>query len=99
MSELVAYQVIREAIANVEKHSGAREVVVTVSSDADNVCVSIDDNGQGFEPILVNREEHFGLQLMRERVEAIGGLFQIVTSIGIGTTVVARIPRQPQWWS
>lgn len=99
LSELVAYQVIREAIANVEKHSGARQVAVTLSSDSDNVCVSIDDDGQGFEPILVDREEHFGLQLMRERVEAIGGLFQIVTSIGIGTNVVARIPRQPQWWS
>ena len=88
-----------QLIANVEKHSGARQVAVTLSSDSDNVCVSIDDDGQGFEPILVDREEDFGLQLMRERVEAIGGLFQIVTSIGIGTNVVARIPRQPQWWS
>lgn len=97
LSELVAFQVVREGLTNIEKYSGARYVAVQVSAVSGDIWVEVRDDGCGFEPMLVDHAEHFGLQLMRERVEAIGGLLQVNSRTGVGTSLAARIPAKPQW--
>jgi signal transduction histidine kinase len=59
---------------------------LTVKFDALDhlVCVTVVDNGRGFEVPEgeIDREEHFGLQMMRERAEAIGGTIRLTSQLG-----------------
>ena len=88
------YQVVREALLNVRRHSGANEARVIVWRRARCVEVIISDNGVGLrrrgDP-KTNRGG-FGLRLMRERVEEIGGSLVLQSVPGQGTRVIARIP-------
>ncbi|MEX0756044.1 MAG: ATP-binding protein [Actinomycetota bacterium] len=92
LSELVAYQAAREALANVRKHSGASWIEVSVSRQDGWIRVAVVDDGRGFEPELVDGDEHLGLLTLRERVESLGGVLQIVSSVGKGTAITALVP-------
>lgn len=88
----VAQVVVREALANAAKHSGARQVSVRVRNAGSGVQVEIADNGRGFAPETIRTEGagHFGLRLVRRRVEEKSGTFEIRSRPGSGTTVIAR---------
>jgi PAS domain S-box-containing protein len=94
----VAFQVtyiIREALTNVGKHSGADYVHLTLRGlEDDRVEVTIQDNGQGFDPDSEQRSGRggFGLRFMRERAEGIGGSLRIESQPGQGTQVVVSLP-------
>ena len=92
LPQLLAYQVIREALNNAVKHARATSIMVKIRSDGGGVQLSVEDDGVGFEKGLVDREAHFGLQLIAERVGAAGGKVLIDSVPGRGTTVVASIP-------
>jgi signal transduction histidine kinase len=90
--QLLAYQVSREAIRNAMRHSGAKNIWVSVAVTDGNLRVIVSDDGRGFDPSQVDTAHHFGLQLMRERVELAGGIFHLHTSPGNGSQVTARFP-------
>jgi signal transduction histidine kinase len=54
----------------------------------------VEDDGLGFVPAAVDRNRHFGLDLMRERVELAGGLLHVESTPEIGTRVSIRIPTE-----
>jgi len=94
---LQVFRFIQEALTNVRKHARAREVTVTLTSiEPDQLKIVIADDGQGFAP---NNQRNgkarpLGLTSMRERVEALGGTFQVNSQPGSGTQVMATIPIQ-----
>jgi signal transduction histidine kinase len=90
--QLLAYQVAREALRNAVKYSSARNIWLQLEPGAEEVRLTIEDDGVGFEPSQVDQESHFGLQLMRERVELVGGIFRVDTAPGGGTRIVVRLP-------
>jgi two-component system sensor histidine kinase DegS len=92
LAQLLAYQVVREALNNAAKHAKASSVGVRIWRDHDDVRVVVEDDGLGFDRDTVDREAHFGLQLMEERIEAVGGRAYIDSQLGRGTRVVAVIP-------
>jgi signal transduction histidine kinase len=92
LSQLLAYQVIREALHNAAKHAHARHVDVRLWRDQEVVRLSVSDDGLGFDVQSVDHDRHFGLQLMSERLEAAGGRLVIDSTLGHGTTVAASIP-------
>ncbi len=98
LSPLAAFQLFRliqEALTNVRKHAGAREATVTVTSDgSDYLRVIIVDDGQGFTPGSRRNDKAapLGLTSMRERVEGLGGVFDLKSQTGLGTRVTAAIP-------
>jgi signal transduction histidine kinase len=94
LTHLLVYQVAREALANVVRHSQASAAHVTLSDDGDSIRLAVEDDGSGFLPGLVDRGEHFGLQLMRERVELSGGVFFLESSPNQGTRLVAKVPAE-----
>jgi signal transduction histidine kinase len=57
------------------------------------VRVSVTDDGSGFDWLRVDGNRHFGLQMMKERLEAAGGTMFVDSRLGAGTTVAASIPR------
>jgi two-component system sensor histidine kinase UhpB len=97
--ELVLYRVAQEALTNVVKHSLASRVTIVVRQQADQIDLTIDDNGKGFDPTmaLVRDEEGLGLGLfgMEERVSLVGGVLAIRQLVPNGTRVAATIPIDP----
>lgn len=65
-------RILQEAIANILKHAGAREVTVVVRHEGDRVLVRVRDDGRGFDPTLPSRGR--GLANQRRRAEAIGAI-------------------------
>lgn len=93
-TELHLVRIIQEALTNVRKHAMARRAWVRFSEKDGVLTVSVRDDGQGFDP---DREQgsawpRFGMQTMRERAEAMGGMFLVRSQSGSGTEVVVRIP-------
>ena len=92
LTQLLAYQVIREALNNAVRHSGASAIHIQAGSHAGAVRLIVEDDGAGFIPAGADGDAHFGLSMMRERVELVGGILHIESSSGNGTRVVARLP-------
>jgi signal transduction histidine kinase len=79
------YRICQEALANCARHSGASAAGVRLAYADDQVTLTIDDNGRGFEP--EQRHGGLGLRSMRERAELIGGRFQVASEPGQGARV------------
>jgi signal transduction histidine kinase len=89
----VATSLIRECVANVAKHSAAKDVAVDVHATSDGVEVRVEDGGRGFRPQRAGLHKgHLGLEMMRRRVAEVNGTLDIESSPGSGTRVVARLP-------
>lgn len=86
------FYVFREALSNIEKHARARSVKVLLDWGADFLDVVISDDGVGFDLQSLNGDKHFGLEIMQERVEKVGGQIDIFSSIGSGTEIKISVP-------
>jgi signal transduction histidine kinase len=93
-AKLVLYRITQEALRNVKKHAGAKNVQIAFVQEHTGVSLMIKDDGRGFNPEQPY-PGHFGLQYMRERAEAYGGTFQVVSAQGRGTEVCVRFPTPP----
>jgi signal transduction histidine kinase len=90
--ELLVYQIAREALRNAIKYSGASRIKVVLRQDGDDVLLNVEDNGSGFSPHLVDASRHFGIALMRERIELADGAMQVDSAVGMGTRLSVRLP-------
>ena len=94
-TEITLYRVFQEALHNVVKHAGAKEVVVRLVASHPVVRMRITDNGQGFDASLAGAARGkggLGLVGMAERVELLNGTFQLVSRPGEGTRIAVEIP-------
>ena len=88
--EIAAYYVVAEALTNAVKHADATKVTVSVSRDADDVVVTVRDDGRGgADPALGS-----GLVGLRDRAEALGGTLEVESPSDGGTVVRALLPLQ-----
>ena len=94
-TELVVYQIAREALTNILKHSGARTVWIALKQDDGSIGLTVEDDGRGFNGQVDDRrrpDRHFGLELMRERAAMVGGTLSLRSSPGSGTTLQLHVP-------
>jgi len=84
--KLVFYRVAQEALNNIAKHSGAREVKLTLECQSGQMNMSIQDDGLGFEPDSIE-PGHMGISFMCERASSIGARLRVESQAGQGTTV------------
>ncbi|MDP2827722.1 MAG: histidine kinase [Sulfuricellaceae bacterium] len=95
--EVQVFHIVQEALANINKHSRAQDVSLTISQDEDNhYLVSIEDDGVGI-PSQPDKPEngqtmHFGLNIMHERAQRLGGTIQIECLPNRGSRVQLRFP-------
>ena len=89
--ETALYRIVQEALTNVVKHAGARNVSIVLTRKNGAVAALIEDDGRGFRP---GAEDEGGLGLvgMNERVSLLGGRLTVESTAGTGTTVVAEVP-------
>ena len=78
-------RIVREALVNVSKHSGAQTVTVGFIRKGSEACLSIEDDGVGFVPGALS--PGFGITSMRERAASLGGELTVISSPGAGTRV------------
>ena len=84
--ELSVYRVVQELLHNIIKHSGATTALVQVSQQPSLLSITVEDNGVGFDRALIG-QEGMGLSSLKERVEAMGGTFELDTEPGGGVSV------------
>ena len=94
--ELPLFRILQEGLSNVGQHARATSVQVSLAVDAaGGVIVAVRDNGQSFDPrqlAPVDRDGHFGLRQMRERIQDLGGTLDIHSAPGQGTELVITLP-------
>lgn len=93
------FRVIQEAVNNARKHAQASQIQVQVVFGENELIVTVSDDGVGFDKEKVKKgwlnRQSFGLMSMRERVELLDGEFDVVSRVGKGTVVHARVPYLP----
>jgi signal transduction histidine kinase len=88
---IALYRITQEAMTNIAKHSQATQVSLNLQANSKALEFSLEDNGQGFTPAL--NTTGFGLQSMRERTEALGGIFEITSQPSQGCRIHVTFPQ------
>lgn len=88
------YRIIKECLENAVKHSSCSKVTLSVKSDEKKIDIVVVDDGKGFVPEekLSIDNNHFGLRIMKERIELLGGTFTIHSIIDKGTEIRIELP-------
>jgi signal transduction histidine kinase len=89
------YRIVCEALANAVHHGHARRIVLELSREGDDLCLTVTDDGAGFDPAAppIPPPGHgFGLRGMQERARLLGGRLEILSAPGAGTQVAAMLP-------
>jgi two-component system sensor histidine kinase DegS len=90
--EVMIFRALQELLGNAARHSQASMLKVLVDMGGSIVKVNVDDNGKGFDPEILKQGNSLGLNLIRDRVEMLGGTFELDSVIGKGTRVTFTIP-------
>ena len=88
------YRIAQETLNNTVKHAQATDVTITLSREPEMIRLGLKDNGKGFQMDQVLSGNHMGLNIMRERAEAIGAALEISSEVGEGTEVVVSLVPQ-----
>lgn len=97
---IALYRAAQEGLTNVQKHAGTAHARVELVFETHSARLCMSDNGCGFEQThhqdtRSERTKSYGLQGLQERLELVGGLLQIKSSPGAGTTLVVTVPKDP----
>ncbi|WP_420631141.1 sensor histidine kinase [Candidatus Leptofilum sp.] len=91
--KITAYRVLKESLANSFRHANSEGLSVHVyQTENIELTIEISDNGPGFDVASTAVYNRLGLVGMRERVELLGGQFELHSTVGQGTTIRARLP-------
>ncbi len=94
------YRAAQEGLTNIQKHAQASRVTVRVTLDEGAARLYVGDDGRGFDAAILerlpsNRNEGFGLQGVRERLELVGGSMKVESHPHQGAQLFITIPRKP----
>lgn len=91
-AEVQSVRIIQECLNNIARHARAKMLSVTARASGNRVRIIFRDDGEGFDPALVNSPDHLGLEIMRERAEIAGGRLLVSSARGLGTSVTLELP-------
>jgi PAS domain S-box-containing protein len=93
---VLLFRCIRELLVNIIKHARAHNVEVAIRRDGDNIHITVNDDGIGFDfnrnELLMSRTGGFGLFNIQERIRFIGGNFDIQSQPGKGSRLALTVP-------
>jgi signal transduction histidine kinase len=88
--EAAVYFSCLEALQNVTKYAEATRVTISLEGNDGTLAFAVADDGVGFDPAA--RSPGTGLQGIADRMDALGGTFEVVSAAGAGTRVLGRVP-------
>ncbi|HIE25120.1 MAG TPA: DUF3365 domain-containing protein [Anaerolineales bacterium] len=88
-------RILQEALTNVRKHANAQNINIYLQKKEKYVTLIIQDDGHGFNFDSQEDRKHFGLSIMRERAENLGGSFALKSKLDEGTRVRVTLPISP----
>jgi two-component system NarL family sensor kinase len=89
---ITVYRIIQELINNTLKHAGASEAVVQVSLSGGQLSITVEDNGKGFDPDILQGARGIGWSNIQNRIDFLKGKSDIKTSPGEGCSVQIELP-------
>jgi two-component system CheB/CheR fusion protein len=84
------YRIAQEAVTNAVKHSGAKNMLISLDRSATHTCVSVSDDGKGF--VVKKRGKGLGLHMMRYRANSLGGELKVERRRSGGMEITCVIP-------
>jgi len=92
--KITLFRLIQETLSNGYRHAPGSQQTVRIFIEDTFLTIEISDNGPGFDPNATVQKGHLGLIGLRERVELLGGQFNVKSRPGFGTSVQAHFPIQ-----
>jgi len=86
--EIQLFRITQELLTNIIKHAKATEVTIQLAGDEDEVSLSVEDNGIGIHDV----KKGIGLENIEKRILDMGGVYDIDSAVGRGTSVMIKIP-------
>ncbi len=94
--EVILFRSVDEILKNIIKHADATEVTVTADATRYSFSIGVADNGRGFDTSILTPErrprDSFGLFSIKERIEYLGGMIDIQSTLGVGSKIILNIP-------
>jgi two-component system sensor histidine kinase DegS len=90
--EVMIFRAVQELLGNAARHSQATIAKIHLDLANDNIRVSVDDNGKGFDPEVLRSGSSLGLKLIKERSEMLGGGFEVDSAVGKGARIAFSLP-------
>jgi signal transduction histidine kinase len=95
--ETAIFRIAQEAVNNAVKHAEAQFITISLDLVGNRVQLQISDDGVGFDPASRHgtaQRKSWGLTIMRERAESVGGRFSLESAPGTGTTITVEVGRE-----
>ncbi len=93
---ITLFRIFQEALNNITKHAQAKQVTIALRNEENGVSLMVRDNGRGIHDADRSKPRSFGLRGIFERVAQFGGEVRLDSAPGKGTTLLVRIPHQPE---
>ncbi|MCH8340265.1 MAG: sensor histidine kinase [Chloroflexi bacterium] len=92
--EVLIFRTVQALLQNVRDYAQATQVKIMVDLDDTQVRATVEDNGKGFdvEPIMQEESASHGIRVSKDRLEQVGGTFEIESKLGEGTRVTFSVP-------
>ncbi|MCW3092977.1 MAG: domain S-box protein [Ferruginibacter sp.] len=86
------FRIFQESLTNISRHANANKIKVSLEKKSQQLILSIEDDGQGFEKEKISGKETLGILGMKERSEMMGGYYEINSIPGKGTIIIVAVP-------
>jgi two-component system NarL family sensor kinase len=87
-TEVMVYRIIQELVNNIIKHAQATEAIIQFNRNGNNLSITVEDNGRGFDPHEAEEKLSMGIQTIKSRVVYLNGRISIDSQNNVGTTVM-----------
>ena len=83
---------LQESLANTVRHASGTIARVLLKTSPGMLRVEVRDQGPGFDPVVAASKGRLGMRGMQQRVEVLGGVFELQTTLGAGTLIRVSLP-------
>lgn len=92
--QLLVYRIIQELVNNAIKHAGASQIIIQLVEEENEIVVTVEDDGKGFDIDKLNLKKSAGFHNIQSRVQFMKGTLQIQSEENIGTSIEFTFPKQ-----
>ncbi|WP_238707380.1 ATP-binding protein [Chryseobacterium viscerum] len=90
--QLIIYRIIQELVNNAIKHANTSEIIIQISQEENALNLTVEDNGNGFDPASLDEKKTAGFHNIELRVQFLKGTMNITSELNIGTSIELQIP-------